>query len=259
MNADRISHWLFGDRTPVTKLLIVINAATFVGHYLVQTQFIVAYGGFYARRMLEMPWTALTYPLVGCYGYASGAVFSLAFACYWLWVAGGSLERAWGSRMFAIFFAWAAVLTALGVYLGFLLTGKSAVMWGLWPPLAALTVAFAALNAEQIILLMFVLPMKLKYVGWLSVAALLVAMATFHPLVGVCSLLGCAFSWWYVRTGRQYGGGTSYRPRGQVIRVHERGSFISRLDPLKWFDRYRGKRRLKKLFEDSGLGEDDRR
>lgn len=258
MNTDKIARWFFADRIPVTKALMVTNALTFIGIYVIQSSLIVAYGAFMASEVMQKPWTAITFPLIGCYGCAGGAVFSLAFSCYWLWVAGGSLERSWGSVNFAAFFAKASVLTAAGVYVGMLLTGASGVLWGLWTPLAAVTVAFAALNPEQTILLMFVLPIKLKYVGMLSAAALMVSMATFHPLVGVCSLLGCAFAYWFVRTGRQYGGSSRRQPRGQVVRVHQRESILSRLNPLRGLERRRSEKKLKKLFEDSGLGEDDR-
>lgn len=258
MSTDKIGYWLFGDRTPVTKSLILVNAVTFVMVYLARSVWVLMQGGFEASSVLQKPWTAVTYPLIGDYGCPSSAVFSLAFACYWLWIAGGSLERTWGSQRFVTFFAEVCALTALGAYVGMLLTGQSSIMLGLWAPLAGVTVAFAALNPEEVVLLMFVLPIKLKYLGMLSAAALLVAMSRFHPVVGICSLLGCAFSYWYVKTGRHYGVAPRRARPDNVIRVHERESPLSRLNPLSWIKRHRARRRLRKLFEDSGFNEDDR-
>lgn len=254
---DRFSNWLFSDRIPVTKSLIVLNGLAFLVYYVGRVGAIVDIAGFLTSTAASRPWTAFTYPLTGSYGSAEGSVFSLLFACYWLWIAGGSIERSWGSTRFAMFFAEVAALTALGVYIGAQLSGATAYLYGLWVPLAGLTVAFAMLNPEQVILLMFVIPIKLKYLAIISAAALVVSLTRFHSLVGICSLLGCGFAYWYVRTGRQYCVRSRRRAGSELLRVYERERPADRLNPLKWLRRRAEREKLRKLFEDTDRSERD--
>lgn len=256
---DKITHWLFSDRIPVTKSLVALNCLAFVLLYVFRVGAVVEYGGFVTSTALSSPWTAFTYPLVGSYGSAEGAVFSLLFACYWLWIAGGSIERSRGSRAFAVFFAQISALTALGVYIGAQLTGVVVSISGLWVPLAALTVAFAMINPEQVILLMFVIPIKLKYLAVISAAALLVSLAQHHTLVGICSLLGCGFAYWQVKTRRHYSGYSRRRAGPEVLRVYERERPSDWFNPLKWLRRRSERKRLRKLFENSDRGGPDAR
>ena len=259
MHTDRITYWLFADRIPLTKLVIVSNVATFVGLYLFRAGVLLACGAFITTTAFDKPWTAVTYPLIGGYSGGVNGLISLLFACYWLWVAGGNLERSWGSGRFAVFFAEMSAITAVAIYAGTLVTGVPNALVGLWLPLAGVTVAFAMLNPETVVLLMFILPLKLKYLALISAAMVLVGFAQDGLIVGLFALAGCAFSYWYVRTGRQFGGATWPRTRGQVVRVHEREGIFQRLNPARWLRRTLARRRLRKLFKDSGLGEDDRR
>jgi len=257
VDLERFKYWLFVDRIPVTKLLILANAVTFVGLYLFKAVSLLAYGAFVTSVAGARPWTAVTYPLIGDYGGGVNGFISLLFAGYWLWVAGGSLERTWGSGRFALYLAQVSVITAIGVYVGALVTGNPVVfLAGIWLPLAGVPVAFAMRNPETVVLFMIILPLKLKYLALISAAIVLIS---YGPFLGLFALAGCAFSYWYVRAERQYGGPIWERSRGTVIRVHERDSLIDRLNPIKWYRRYKGRRRLRKLFEDSDLNRDDHR
>jgi membrane associated rhomboid family serine protease len=261
MDTDRIKYWLFSDRIPLTKILIVTNVVTYLF-----TVFARSYGPFgllvFATRDVALtPWTILTYPIV-C---GPGGPISLLFACYWLWWAGGTLERSWGTSRFAAYFFETTAITAIAIYVGSMAIGGANVeLAGLWLVLAGLTVAFGMVNPESVVLFMFIIPMKLKYLAIISAALAAITYAMMSPLLGIFALAGCAFSYWYVRGARYSGSQAASReprwrePRGEVVRVHERESLFGKLNPFKQLRRRRSEKRLRKLFEDSGMGEDDR-
>jgi len=249
---DAILYWLFADRIPVTKLLIISNAVTFLAIALFRGGGALYDLSFGSGWVIRKPWTAFTYPLIG----HCPSPISLLFAGYWLWVAGGSLERSWGSQTFSIYFFGMSAVSALGLLLGSLLLGVPTGAVGLWLPLAGVTMALAALNPEEQILFFFLIPLKLKYLAFIDVAAVLIGYGQISPVLGVFALAGCAFSYWYVR-GRRIGfcRPSGVKRRGKVIRLYERPSFLSRLNPLRWYKEYRERKRLKDLFDKSGFGE----
>lgn len=254
MDSDRIKYWLFGDRIPVTKALIVTNVMTFVYIELAHSLGPLSYLVFSSRNVMMQPWTLFTYPLV-----CGVDLISLAFSCYWLWVAGGSIERSWGTGRFLVYFLEMSAISAAALYVATLVLPLNVAIAGLWLVLAGLTVAFAMQNPETVVLFMFVIPLKLKYLAALSAALVFISYASQHVLLGLFALAGCAFSYWYVRTGRQFRAAAEPQPRGQVVRVHEKEGLMTRLNPFKWFRRHRSEKRLRKLFEDSGIDQDDRR
>lgn len=241
---ERIERWLFGDRTPVTKLVILANVLTFVVISLFHLEALAAYVGFATTTFRLVPWTAFTYPLL-----CMGTVIGLLFQGYWLWVAGGSLERAWGSSRFAGFFFLMSGISAMGILIGSMLSGVPVPLEGLWVPLAGVTVAFAAMNPEEQILFFLIIPLKLKYLALIGVAALLVQFGRLDLLLGLFSIAGCASSYWFVRNGMQFGISwpRASRPRPQ----RRKRSLLSRLNPLSWIRGHRDRKRLRDLFERS--------
>lgn len=241
--ADKISYWFFSDRMPLTKILIVANALAL----LIFSVFLKGLDGLFIfdpQILPVMPWTLLTYPFIG------RDIISVLFSGYWLWFAGGSLERSWGTRKFTIYFFSLAAISAIGLYLGYLVTGANVSLLGLWLPLAGVTISFAMLNPEQQILFFFIIPMKLKYLALLDVAIVFIFYATTTPLLGIFALLGCAYAYWYVRPGFLQ---LPERSRqAQVVRVYNKRGLGYYLNPFKWISEYRRTRKLKKLFKDSG-------
>jgi membrane associated rhomboid family serine protease len=237
---EKTQYWLIQDRIPVTKLLIVINLLTFLTIQLFHTDYLYFYLGFQQLEEVRTNiWTAVTYPLLGC-----GNIICLAFSLYWLWVAGGSLERSWSSSNFAVFFFITSVIAAASLTAGGYLTGKPIQLFGLWVPLAAVTVAFGMLNPEDKILFMLIIPLKLKHVALISVILLFIAFGSQHLLLGVFSLAGCAAAYGYVRSGRRLSLGRRYRPSEKIIRL--RHPFPN---PLRWYRNYRDRRWLKKFLD----------
>jgi len=247
--ADKAKYWLFQDKIPLTKILILLNMLTFVTTVLFKLVIVPIMLGFHTDMALKWPWGALTYPAIGvCCG-----LLSLLFSCFWMWIAGGSMERAWGTARFGLFFFSGALVSALGLWLGARVTGVGNIdVYGLWLPLAPVTVAFALFNPEQQVLFAFVIPIKLKYLAIISVAAVLIEYGSINLVLGLFSLLGCAYAYWYVRRPVR----SAPRQRAQVVRVYERRR--RGLNPFAGIKEWNDRRKLKKLF-DRSYGEDDER
>lgn len=245
--SERINYWLFADRIPLTKILIISNVATFIAVVLFKLGIITNLLIFKTNNAFLMPWTLVTYPMV----YV-GDIIGLLFSAYWLWVAGGSLERSWTTRRFGIYFFLMCIISAGGIWVGSFLLNTPMMVVGLWLPLAGVTVAWAMLNPEQQILFFFIIPMKLKYLALLDVALVLLTYGQIHLLMGLFALIGCAFSYWYIQP-HDFGSN-----RGQVIRVRQGRSFFNKLNPFGWFKEKRDKDRLRRLFEDSFKDDDTR-
>ncbi|HEY3297847.1 MAG TPA: rhomboid family intramembrane serine protease [Armatimonadota bacterium] len=242
------SYWLLKDRIPVTKLLILANAATFLLAALFSVGALAGLLVFQSSTFLIYPWTALTYPL-----QAGMEPIGLIFSCYWLWVAGGSLERTWGSSRFAYYFFANVAITAVGMYAGGALLGLPVSLVGLWLPLSGVTIAWAMMNPEQEILFFFVIPMKLKFLALIDVLFVLIA---YKLPFGIFALAGCIFSYLYIRRSssgsyRSYGSNTQER----IIRIrpHQRMKFLDRLNVFKWYREYKERKRLEKFLGKSNF------
>jgi membrane associated rhomboid family serine protease len=243
-SSRNLSYWLFKDKIPVTKTVLICNIVTYVVMGIFQAPAILRYFGFITPLVLSNPWTAFTYPLIGI-----GAAWCFFGACFWLWLAGGSLERSWGSQRFGIFFFANAAITAAGIYLGALIFRVDLGLAGLWMPLAGLTMAFAMLNPEEQIMFYFVIPLKMKYLALIDIV--LVLMQYKLPL-GLFGLAGCVFGFLYVRKPR-LAPRRAYRTENGDIRVHLPHSRGSWLNPAGWYNEYKDRRRLKKFLGKSNF------
>lgn len=215
---------------PVTWAVLAANALTFVvafvgGGSLLTLQF-------YAPELPQRPWTAFTYPLLGV-----GNLFWLLIGGYVLWLFGGSLERAWGWRGYTIFLFATSGSTAVALWLASVLLGSSAVLVGFSMPLAAVTVAWAAINPYERVLLYFALPLEARWLGIL--VAVFVVISQPFPM-GIFALAGCAVAVWYVRQGRYL----SVRAGGPR-RVTREGALT--LNPFAWYRRWRLGRQFRRL------------
>jgi hypothetical protein len=92
----------------------------------------------------------------------------------------------------------------------------------------------------------------------LTVGLVLVSYGQRHPLLGVFALSGAAFSYWYVTSGKQFGFQSRLdRNRRKVIRVRGRPSLLGRFNPLARLHKRREENDLRKLFERSGIEDED--
>ena len=187
---SRLRYWWVEGSYPLTKVIILVNVLTLIVGAFVS---IAPWLTFAAPDSWRVPWTALTYPL-----YSADPI-GLLFYGLWLYFVGGSLERSWGTRFFAIYFGLMSVITALGLTACTLLI-KTPIFVSNWMPIAALTVAWCMLNPNEEIRIWGIIPILAK---WLAVGECLIILFTYgriHPLAGIFALNGCAASYWWVRT-----------------------------------------------------------
>jgi membrane associated rhomboid family serine protease len=146
---------------------------------------------------LLKPWTLLTYPILVT------DFFAVLFGVYWFFVAGGTLERSWGSNNFAALLAAFVAITPVGFILAALLFDVPFLVAGLWIPLCSLTVAWAATDPEQELRLWGVIPIKMKLLALIFALGIYFnygfSTGPLGPVIGLFALAGPAAAYYYVR------------------------------------------------------------
>ena len=108
-------------------------------------------------------WRVVTYVLIPT-SDSFWLIISLFFY-YWL---GESLERMWGSAKFTIYYVSGVLLTALASLLAYFIDGISVAIFGAIYVNTALFMAYALTYPETIVQVMFILPVKMKWLAWLE-------------------------------------------------------------------------------------------
>lgn len=240
------AYWLTKDRIPVTKAIVVSNVLTLVlwGLFRVGAIGLLAFS---SGSAVARPWTFFTYPLI-----SDTDLLGVVFAVYWLWIAGGSLERSMGSTNFGIYFFLMSAVSALGLFIGGFLCGLS-IPAGIWIALAGLTVSFAMRNPEDVILFMFVLPLKLKYLALISAASLLFTYGRMNLILGIFSVLGCVACYLHATQGSLSGLRSWGRSHDNVIHIRPPHAIRWDFNVVHWYRSRRDEKRLKDLFKRSGM------
>ena len=146
----------------------------------------------------QMPWTYLSYPLLS--GIDSFVTF--LFACLWMYSIGGSLERMWGTKRFVLFFVAVTLATSLSILLGSKLLPHDPIRFilqGLWLPLAAVTVAWAAVDPYLEMCFYFVLKIQARWVALIAVCIIYFDYFRDQPLLGLFGLIPSVCAYLYVR------------------------------------------------------------
>ena len=238
-------------RCPVTVGLLLANVATFLMWFFTRLNFAGALG-FSSSAVAARPWSLLTYPVVS-YG-----IYDVVLGGYMLWLFGGSLERAWGSRRFAWFFGAVTGITSGSLWIGSLLLHAPAFLAGLWLPLSALVVAWCLMNLTAVVLLFFVLPVQARVLAWLDVALTYFGYGSaYGPWLAFFALAGCGFAYLYLR-GLPRGVLFRTRPSSPPRRPLQPDAPVRPLrswNPLAILERWQRKRRFQRLWKDSGMEE----
>ncbi|OGR29771.1 MAG: hypothetical protein A2139_03705 [Desulfobacca sp. RBG_16_60_12] len=243
------------NNAPVTTAIVVLMVAGFLGCWLDTSFRVLNALLFHTSEVWSQPWGLVTYP------FAENGIVSLLFACLWLWGVGGVVEREEGALRFGAFWVAMSALCAVGLWVGSLVTGVDALFISAWTPIAAVTVVWGTRNPETLVQLMLVLPIKGKWMAWLSVV--LVFFGTRNLALGYAPQLApfaaapLVLAWMFatkklLATESSATGGKSRFVRG--------AGFYSReyFDEVKRRERQREeKERLKKLFEGEGSGEEN--
>lgn len=245
--------------TPVTIAVIGIWILTFI----------LAIGGVSFRFLLwDLSFPYLVTGLFTSALYGVMSPFSLLFACLMMFMFGASLERAWGSMRYLLFLAIVNVATLVVLEAGlFLLTRRFVQLPTPWLLLSSVIVAWAWLNPEQTVMFWFVIPMRAKWIGWITIAILyfsaasmqLAPMGPMNYVMGFFALGGVAVAIAFVHYQRTWGWiprrreRTPARPR---LRHPASQPFASVLRPIQEWQR---RRRVAKLQRTFRLGDEDKR
>ena len=130
-------------------------------------------------------WRALSFVFIP---FSGGSILSVVLGIYFTWFIGTALEREWGDFRYTVYL----LSGVLGTVLACLLTGVTASTYCLS---LSLLLAFAMLYPEVQVLLFFVIPLRVKYLG-IAAAVLWVLSFLGAPLGQKLSLLlGMANVW----------------------------------------------------------------
>jgi membrane associated rhomboid family serine protease len=140
------------------KYIVVLNALVYLLMYLDPT-------GVYVHTLTLIPqlvwagefWRLFTYILIP----PSASPLFIIFVLYFYYLIGATLEREWGSFKFNLFYLFGMVGTTLAAFIS---GGATTSMY----LNLSLFLAFAQLFPDFELLLFFVLPVKIKYLGWVQ-------------------------------------------------------------------------------------------
>lgn len=130
-------------------------------------------------------WRAVTFMLLPL----NDSPLWFALGVYITWLMGSALEKAWGEVRFALFVSTAWFLTVVS---SFLFPGA---VFGNQFILGLLTLGFAKLYPDFEFLMFFIIPMKVKYIGWIMWG--MYAMAFLGgPWPVRAMVLSAVAAWW---------------------------------------------------------------
>ncbi|MDD4850796.1 MAG: rhomboid family intramembrane serine protease [Gemmiger sp.] len=111
-------------------------------------------------------------------------IFSLILEIYFSWWIGNALTRAWGDFRFTVYL----LAGVLGAVVSCLIAG-SATTSGLF---LSLFFAYAWMWPDQQVLLFFILPIKMKWLGWVALATWVVRFLVGGVAAKLCLVFGLA-------------------------------------------------------------------
>jgi membrane associated rhomboid family serine protease len=117
-------------------------------------------------------WQLITHPFI----HNPQAPISFLINCLIFYFFAGSVEQAFGTQRFLMLFYLAALGAALCGLAFSSISSFNAPFMGMLPSLLALIVVFGLLNPEATILLMFIIPVKAKFISY---GTLLITLLTF--------------------------------------------------------------------------------
>ena len=249
-STEKINYWFFKDKIPVTKSIIIINLILTVITPLFKLAVLWNLLSFSSDTAINYPWTAFTYPIISSFN-----PISVLFGFLWMWIAGGSLERSWGSMKFLGYFLVVSGITALALHVGWLITKQPASLAGLWMPLACITVTFAMLNPEEYVNIWGIIPIKLKYLALMDTIIVLVVFGSQNLILGVLALISLFYAYSVAVSKRGLSSPVKRIPQddGKIVQVFKRKSITSSLNPFAYFKKKREEKKLRDLFRRSGF------
>jgi membrane associated rhomboid family serine protease len=195
-----------GPLTPAVKAIIYANIALFVVSLFARD--IIAYLGLIPQAVIERGW--IWQPAT--YMFLHADPFHILFNMLGVWMFGVELERLWGTKFFARFYAITGIgagVTAIAasfVPIGGLLATYGAVTIGASGALYGLLMAFAMYFPDRPILMFFVFPVPAKYFVMIM-GAIAFLTAPGSQVSNAAHLGGLLWGYLYLKSRHGGGGG----------------------------------------------------
>ncbi len=185
--------------TPVGKIMLIVYAAVYVLELIAEHWLEIPIYQWLALSPLKSGyfyiWQAVTHPVI----HDPGAPIGFLINCLVFFFFAGTIESALGARGFLRLYIIAALGGASACLIFGGLSSFGVPCAGMMPSLLALIVVFGLLQPEATILLMFVLPIKAKYISYgttIITALTFLAQTNVH---GAYHLGGIGLAWLYFR------------------------------------------------------------
>jgi len=181
------------------KWLLISNTAVFLVYYLAGgsalQRWMTAWFALSAQGVFHtfMVWQIFTYM------FLHGGFLHILFNMLTLWMFGMPLEQDWGTRRFLKFYFLCGLAAGVCVLIADVLVADSFTI-GASGAIFGLLVAFGVRYPNQIVLMMFLFPIKAKYMVMIYAAIELIV--TFGPNTGVSTVAhlgGMAFGYVYLK------------------------------------------------------------
>lgn len=210
------------------RYIIMIDAVVYLFAMMDRSGTFLALLSFLPDRILAgQVWRLVTFIFIP----TSTNIFLYAITLYFYYVVGDILEREWGTTKFTLYYVSGVVLTVIAALLLGLATGSSYItLASAYYVNLSLFFAFATLYPENTVLLFFILPIKMKWLGWFSAALFaweIISMPFPVNLLPVVALLNYAaffssyISDFFRRLFRRTGMGNTVRFRAGAARVRK--------------------------------------
>jgi len=190
--------------TSTGKIMLIVYAAVYIIE-LIGEQWLGL--ELYGLLALSSPtsghfhyWQLITHPVV----HPPNAPIGFLIDCLVFYFFAGTVETALGTRRFLRLYILAAVGAAVAGLIFGALTPPGIPFAGMMPSLLALIVVFGLLNPEATVLLMFVLPIKAKYISYGTVIVTALTFLARTNVHGAYHLGGIALAWLYFRSPGQW-------------------------------------------------------
>ena len=145
-------------------------------------------------------WQLVTHPVI----HNPGSPIGFLIDCVVFYFFAGTIESALGTRGFLRLYLAATVGAAVIGLLVSSLIAVNAPFGGMMPGLLALIVVFGLLNPEATVLLMFILPVKAKYISYGTVVITALTFLARTNVFGAYHLGGILAAWLYFRSPTQW-------------------------------------------------------
>ncbi len=172
---------------PRLMLYIIIgNALVYLFSQMDRTGMLAWYLCFLPDRLLKGEiWRLVTFVFVP----GAGGILALVLELYFFYLIGSTLEQAWGTGKFTVYYLCGMALSILYGILFRLIMGVNYPVTGTYLSLSMFFV-YATLWPDNRILLFFIIPIKVKWLAWFEAALFILSMIsgrTLLPLVGIAN------------------------------------------------------------------------